>query len=100
MISELTYIFLFLIALLSAFVAFTRGVNSLIAGLFSAILFALFALFSDGVMVSNGTEFVIFSYPSFKVLGMIAGIIMVMGVLYELLVISETGELIKENIKL
>ena len=99
MISEVTWLFLFLAALLSAYLAFSRQISSWIAGIFSALLFALFALYADGVMVSNGTEFVIFSYPSFKILGLICGIIMLVGVLYEILWVSETGEMIQENLK-
>tara|TARA_R100001244_G_scaffold127692_1_gene98417 strand:+ start:349 stop:648 length:300 start_codon:yes stop_codon:yes gene_type:complete len=99
MISEITWLFIFSIALLSAYVALSRKISSWIAGIFSALLFALFALYADGVMVSNGTEFVIFSYPALKILGMIAAVIMVFGVLYEILVVSETGEIIQDSLK-
>ena len=99
MISEVTWLFLFLTALLSAYVAFSRQISSWVAGIFSALLFALFALYADGVTVNMGTGPVVFSYPALKILGMAAAVIMVFGVLHEILLVSETGEMIQENLK-
>jgi len=79
-ISESLFILLIILAILSAYVTFKYTVPVWIGGPFSAILFALVALYSDAVFSNMGNTNIVFTYAPIKIFAALCSLLMIVGV--------------------
>jgi len=94
MISEGFFILLIVLAVTSAYATFLYNIPSYIGGPFSAILFALVALYSDAVYSNIGVAGTVFNYAPVKIFAAVCCVIMVFGVLLDIMTTNpfKTGE--------
>lgn len=80
MISESLFILLIILAILSAYVTFKYAVPAWIGGPFSAILFALVAIYSDAVYSSMGNVYIVFTYAPIQIFAALCSMLLIVGV--------------------
>jgi len=93
MISESLFILLIVLAILSAYVTFKYAVPVWIGGPFSAILFALVALYSGAVYSNMGDAPIVFSYASLQIFFALCSLLLIVGVFIHVMTHGLDGDI-------
>ena len=93
MISESLFTLLIILAILSAYATFKYAVPVWIGGPFSAILFALVALYSDAVYSNMGDAPIVFTYAPLQIFSALCSLLLIVGVLIHVMTHGLDGDI-------